>query len=198
MIGLRIMVLWSIGFITNRHRIPPQQISLCPLLFGPDQSHYNQSTNYTDRPQVNIHCIENFFTVRDFWATSACPEKTELPWIFSMSWIYFLRLGFLSNFAFALKNRGCREFTVLNIYFLHSGFLSNLRLPWKTELSLNFSLYWNIFLSLRVFEQLALALKTEFALQIFKPGARRALPDPPPRTPMHLTWMNHSHDPCLR
>jgi len=31
---LRIMVLWSIGFITNRHRTP-HQISLCPLLPPP-------------------------------------------------------------------------------------------------------------------------------------------------------------------
>jgi len=31
-IDLRDMVLWSIGFIANRHRIPPQQISLYPLL----------------------------------------------------------------------------------------------------------------------------------------------------------------------
>jgi len=29
---LRNMVLWSIGFIANRYRIPPQQISLGPLL----------------------------------------------------------------------------------------------------------------------------------------------------------------------
>jgi len=31
-IDLRIMVLWSIGFIANWRRIPPHQISLCPLL----------------------------------------------------------------------------------------------------------------------------------------------------------------------
>jgi len=32
-IDLRNMVLWSIGFIANRYRIPtPHQISLCPLL----------------------------------------------------------------------------------------------------------------------------------------------------------------------
>jgi len=78
---------------------------------------------------------------------------------------------FLSNFALALKNRGCREFTVLNIYFLlfrifeqlalalqnraalkiltvlniffyHSGFLSNLHLPWKQSLSWKFSSAW--------------------------------------------------------
>jgi len=33
-IDLRIMVLWSIGFIANRHRIPPHQIILCPLLIA--------------------------------------------------------------------------------------------------------------------------------------------------------------------
>jgi len=47
------------------------------------------------------------------------------------------------QFALALKNRVCPEFTVLNIYFL----------------------------SIRIFEQFALALKTEFALKFFKPGA---------------------------
>jgi len=31
-IYLRNMFLWSIGFIANRYRIPPHQISLCPLL----------------------------------------------------------------------------------------------------------------------------------------------------------------------
>jgi len=29
---LRNMVLWRIGFIANRSRIPPHQINLCPLL----------------------------------------------------------------------------------------------------------------------------------------------------------------------
>ena len=74
------------------------------------------SPNSTDRPQVNIHCIENFFTVHDFWATCACPEKTELTWKFSLYWIYFLHSEFLSNFVLALKNRVALEFfTVLNI-----------------------------------------------------------------------------------
>jgi len=31
-IDLRNTVLWSIGLSANRHRIPPHQISLCPLL----------------------------------------------------------------------------------------------------------------------------------------------------------------------
>ena len=37
------------------------------------------SPNSTDHPQVKKHCIDNFFTDHDFWATCACPEKTELP-----------------------------------------------------------------------------------------------------------------------
>jgi len=31
---------------------------------------------------VNIRPLENLFTFHDFWATCACPEKTELPWNF--------------------------------------------------------------------------------------------------------------------
>ena len=50
-----------------------------------------------------IHCIENIFTVQDFWATCACLEKQSFSSKFSLYWIYFL----------------------------HSGFLSNLRLPWR-------------------------------------------------------------------
>ena len=114
---------------------------------------------------MNIHCIENPFIVHDFWATCACPEKTEfplkiftvlnifftiqdfwatlclpwkpeLPWNLSLYWIYFLLSGVLSNLhALALRNRGCPEFTVLIIYFL----------------------------SFRIFEQLALALQNRVA-----------------------------------
>jgi len=52
-----------------------------------------------------------FFTIQDFWATCACPEKQSLPWNFSLHWVYFY----------------------------HSRFLSNLRLPWKQNLPWNFS-----------------------------------------------------------
>jgi len=34
-IDFRIMALWSIGFIANRHLIPLHQIILCPLLLRP-------------------------------------------------------------------------------------------------------------------------------------------------------------------
>jgi len=101
--------------------------------------------NYTDRSQVNIHCIENFFTVNDCWATCACPEKTELPWKFSLYWIYFLHSGFLTT-------RGCPEnrvslkfFTVLNILFTISDFWAACACPEKQRVPWNFSAYWNIF-----------------------------------------------------
>ena len=59
---------------------------------------------------MNIHCIENFFAVHDFWETCACPENRVSPEIFH-----------------------CIEYI-----FYHSGFFNNLRLPWKTELPRNF------------------------------------------------------------
>ena len=126
-----------------------------------------QITNYTspncaDRPQVNIHCIENLFTVHDFWATCACPEKTKLPWNFSLYWIYFLHSGFLSNFVLALKTEfPLKIFTVLNIFFTIQDFWATLCLPWKTELPWNFSLHWIYFLHSGVLSNLhALSLKS--------------------------------------
>ena len=90
------------------------------------------SPNYTDRPQVNIQLIENYFTAHDFWATCAWPEKTELP-----NWIYFLH----SELALALKTFSLEFFTVLNIFFTIQDFWATLCLPWKTEGALN-SLHW--------------------------------------------------------
>ena len=80
---------------------------------------------------MNIDCIENFFTVQDFWETCACPEKQGLPWKFSLYWIYLLHSGFLSNLHLPWKTE-CALNSLHWIYiFYHSRFLSNLRLPWK-------------------------------------------------------------------
>ena len=149
------------------------------------------SPNSTDPPQVNIHCIENFFTVHDFWATCACPEKTELAWKFSLYWIYILPLRIFEQLCACPEKQSCpgifhcientfyiQEFWatgmrlpwktegVLNsqywLYiFYHSGFLSNLRFPWKTELLWNFLLYWNIFYHSGFLSNLRLPWKTE-------------------------------------
>ena len=110
-----------------------------------------------------IHCVENIFTVQDFWAIWAC-MKNRFPVNFHCIEYISCHSGFLSNsalvlktefalkiftvlnicfafrifepFVFALKNRVCPEFTVLNIYFLCFRILNNLRLPWKTECAL--------------------------------------------------------------
>jgi len=116
------------------------------------------SPNCTDRPQVNIHCIENFFTVHDFSATCPCPDETEFALkIFTVLNILFtfrifqqLALALKTEFALkiytvlntiftlmiferlvlALINRVCPElFPCIENTFHHSGFLSNLRLP---------------------------------------------------------------------
>ena len=141
-----------------------------------------------------MHSIENFFTVQDFWATCACPEKQSLSWNFSLYWMYFLHSGFLSNFCLTWKTELPWNFSLYwNIFhhsgflsnlcipckqsfpwtfqfdwthFLHSGFLSNLCLPWKTELPWNFPFYW-IHFTFTIFEQLALALKNRVALNFF-------------------------------
>ena len=127
------------------------------------------------------------FNHSEFWTTCAYPEKQSLSWNFSLRWNIFYLSGFLRSFGlalktefvmkfltvfnivftfrmfqqllFALKNRVCPEFTVLNMYFLSFKILNNLRLPWKQSFPWNFSLRWNIFLSFMTFEQLVLVLK---------------------------------------
>ena len=105
--------------------------------FGPDQSHYNQSRLWcrlhTTLAQITWitpkwiyikYTALKLFTVQDFWATFACPEKQSCPEIFH-----------------------CIEYI-----FNHSGFLRNLRLSWKQRLPWNFSnreaaALWTIFRS---------------------------------------------------
>ena len=86
---------------------------------------------------MNIHCIETFFTVHDFWATCASLKK-QLPWKFSLYWIYFLPFRIFEQLALALKKR----------------------------VAIN-SPYWIYFLPFRIFEQLALAVKNRVCLEIF-------------------------------
>ena len=91
---------------------------------------------------MNIHwiyCIENIFTVQDFWTTCACLQK-----------------------QFSRK-----IFTVLNIFLTIQDFLATLRLPWKTEFSLKIFTVFNILFTFRIFEQLALALNSLYWIYIF-------------------------------
>jgi len=107
---------------------------------------------------MNIHCIEKFFTVHDFWAICACPEKPELPRNFHCIEYTFTFRSF-EQLAHALKNRGCPEFTVLNIYFLLFRIFEQLALALKSRVTLEFFTVLNILFTFRIFEELALALK---------------------------------------
>ena len=124
----------------------------------------------------------------------------------------FSRFRIFEQLALALKNRDCPEIfhciEYLNIFFAIQDFWVTLRLLWK-RVALKIFTALNIYsLSFRIFEKLALARKTEFALIFlallniayfldsgllsnlrlswkFPSQGAAALPDPPPRTPMH-------------
>jgi len=90
--------------------------------------------------------------LKDFWATLCLPWKTELPWNFSLYWIYFLHSGVLSNLhALALKNRVALNSQYWLYIFYHSGCLSNLRLPWQTELPWYFHCIKHVFFIIQEF-----------------------------------------------
>ena len=114
-------------------------------------THYT-SSNYTDRPQVNIHCIENFFTVHDFCATCACPENNRVTLkIFTVVNILFI-FRIFEQLALALKNRVSPEiFHGIEHIFYYSRFLSDLRLPWKTEFALKILTVLDIFFTTQDF-----------------------------------------------
>ena len=58
---------------------------------------------------MNVHCIENFFTVHDFSATCPCPDETEFALkFFPVLKILFIIQDFLATCA-CLENRVCPE-----------------------------------------------------------------------------------------
>ena len=106
-------------------------------------THYT-SPNYTDHPQLNvhwIHSIENIFTVQDFWATCACPEKHSVSWINCMEYIFFVIQEFWATCACPEKQSCPEIFHCIEIFFIIQDF-------WATCACLN----------------------TDKTLQIFKPG----------------------------
>jgi len=107
-----------------------------------------------------------FFHRSRFWVTCACPEKTELPWKFSLSWICFLHSRFLTTCA-CPENRVCPEnLHCIEYTFHHSGFLINFALALKNRVALN-SLHWIYIFTSRSFEPLAIALKNRVRPEIF-------------------------------
>ena len=144
----------------------------------------------------STHCIENIFTVQDFWANCACLEKLSVPWNFSLYWIYFLHSGFLSNFCLPWKTE-CS----VNLHWIYSFYHSEFwtpcpcpekqSVPWihgtkhiifiihnfeqlalalKNSVCPEFFTVLNILFAFRMFEQLALALKIRVCPEFFKPG----------------------------
>jgi len=115
------------------------------------------SPNYTDRPQVNIN-YWTFFHRSRFLNNLSLPWKKRIALKFSLYWIYFLHLGFLTACTCPENRVSLKFFAVLNIFFTIQDFWE-VRLPWKTELPS--SLYWIHFLHSGVSSNLRLPWKTE-------------------------------------
>jgi len=94
-------------------------------------------------------------------------NRVALKFFTALNILYVLRLEFLSNFAFALKNRGCREFTALNIYFLLFRIFHQLALALKNRVALKFFTVLNVLFTFRIFEQVSLALKNSVVMEFF-------------------------------
>ena len=116
------------------------------------------SPNYTDRPQVNIHYMENFFTVQDFGGTCTCPEKQSCPEIF-LCIEYTLYIQDFNDLRLPWKQSFPWNFCCDEYIFYHSGFLSNFALALKIFTVLN------TFFTFRSFEQLALDLKKKRCIE---------------------------------
>jgi len=69
---------------------------------------------------VNIHsiyCIENIFTVQDFWATCTCIRKQSFPAKFSLCLIYFLPFKIFEQLCPYPEKQSLPWIFLLSIYF---------------------------------------------------------------------------------
>ena len=114
---------------------------------------------------MNIHCIKNFFTVHDFWATCACPEKNRVALkIFTVVNNILFTFRICNNFRLTWKQSFPWNFSLYWIYFLLFRIFEQRRLPWKKQGCPEIFTVFDILFTLRIFEQLALALKNRVAL----------------------------------
>ena len=166
-----------------------------------DQIHYNQSWRWSwlhttlaqitrIAPKWIYTVLKSFFTVHDFWATCACPEKNRvalkiftvvdilfifrifnnlrLPWKqsfswnFSLYWIYFYYSGFLSNCPRPEKQSCPEIFHCIEYTFCIQESWATCAFPEKQRVPWNFWLYWNIFYHSEFLSNLPLPWKTEF------------------------------------
>jgi len=153
-------------------------------------THYT-SPNYMDHPQVNIpwiHCrpIANFFTVQDFWATYAFPEKQSLPWSFhSVVNVFFTIKDFWTTLRFPWKNRVFPEiFHCTEYIFYHSRFLRNFAVALRNRVYPELTVLNIYFLSFRIFEATCACPGNRVCPENFRAGGGCHTPDPTPRTPM--------------
>ena len=121
-----------------------------------------------------------FFSIQDFWATCACPEKQSVPWIHCIEYIFFIIQDFRATCACPEKQSCPEIFHCIEIFFIIQDFWVTCACP-ENRVCPEFTVLNVYFLSFRIFEQIALALKTEVALKFFK---TRGAASPPPRTPM--------------
>jgi len=133
---------------------------------GPDYTLHKPKLHGS--PPSELHCIETFFTVHDFWATCACPEKNRVALkIFTAVNILFTFRIFNSFRLPRKQSFPWIFFTVLNIFLTIQDFsatafhLGKRRLPkWIYTVLKIFSPFTN-------FEQIALALKKQSCPEIF-------------------------------
>ena len=112
---------------------------------------------------IQFVILDPWFVLHISWLRQGRNSLPCLPW---RPVTGFLSFRFLNNF-FALKNRVCPEFTVLNIIFLIIQNFEQLAHALKNRVCPEILHCIAIFLSFRIFEELALALKTEFVMKFF-------------------------------
>ena len=128
--------------------------------------------------------MEYTFYIQNFWATCAYPEK-QLPWNFSLYWIYFLHSGFLRNLCLPWKTEGAQEFfTVLNMYFLSFRIFEQLALALKNRVALEFFTVLKYFFIIQDIWATSACPENSVCPEIFQ--TRGCGRPPPPRTPMHI------------
>jgi len=138
----------------------------------------------------------HWFFIIQIFEQLACPEKSELPWNFSLCWNIFLSFRTFEQLVLSLKNRVCPEnFHWIEIFFIFQDFWGTWACPenrdfpeifhcieysfyiqdfWATCACLEkHSVPWihcieYIFLIIQNFEQPALALKNKICPEFFQ------------------------------
>ena len=79
-------------------------------------------------PEI-LHCIEYTFYILEFGATCACPEKQRVSWIDSTKYIFFIIQGFLATCACPGKQSCPGIFHCIEINFINQDFCATSACP---------------------------------------------------------------------